>query len=100
MDAFTIQKIDTSLYVKGFSGSLVYLALYAVIGTFIVFVILYILAGVFPALLICCPCFFTLLYRLNRIQKRYGHQGWSKKDMPANYHTSSLSKEESVKSKP
>lgn len=79
MGSYPIQKIDTSLYVKGFSGSLVYLALYAVIGTFIVFVILYILAGVFPALLICCPCFFGLLYRLNRIQKRYGHQGWSKK---------------------
>lgn len=79
MESYQVQKIDTSLYVKGFSGSLVYLALYAVIGSFILFVILYILVGVFTALLICCPCFFTMLYRLNRIQKRYGHQGWSKK---------------------
>jgi len=79
MKDFVIQKIDTSLYVKGFSGGLVYLALYNVIGSFFVFVLLYILLGVFTALLICCPCFFGLLYRLNRIQKKYGHQGWSKK---------------------
>jgi len=79
MEDFFIQKIDTSLYVKGFSGKMVYLVLYSIIGTFILFVLLYILAGVFYALLICFPCFFTLLYRLNSIQKKYGHKGWSKK---------------------
>lgn len=79
MKDFVIQKIDTSLYVKGFSGQLVYLALYSVIGSFLFFVLLYILAGVFSALLVCTPCFFGLLYQLNRIQKKYGHQGWLRK---------------------
>ncbi|PKQ62162.1 hypothetical protein BZG01_17745 [Labilibaculum manganireducens] len=79
MESYHIQKTDTSLYVKGFSGNLVYLALYSIIGTFILFVLLYILAGVFTALVVCTPCFFTLLYRLSRIQKKYGHNGWSKK---------------------
>lgn len=79
MKDYLIQKIDTSLYVKGFSGKLVYLALYSMIGTFILFVLLYILAGVFYALVICSPCFFALLYRLKAIQKKYGHKGWDKK---------------------
>lgn len=79
MKDYLIQKIDTSLYVKGFSGKLVYLALYSIIGTFILFVLLYILTGVFYALVICLPCFFTLLYRFNDIQKKYGHKGWDKK---------------------
>ncbi|WP_372755247.1 DUF4133 domain-containing protein [Labilibaculum sp.] len=79
MNAYRIQKIDTSLYVKGFSGELVYLALYSIVGTFILFVLLYILTGVFPAVAICFPSFFAVLYRLNRIQKKYGHKGWNKK---------------------
>ncbi|MBI9058345.1 MAG: DUF4133 domain-containing protein [Labilibaculum sp.] len=79
MDGYQIQKVDTSLYVKGFSGELVYLALYSIIGTFILFVLLYILSGVFPAVAICVPSFFAILYRLSRIQKKYGHKGWSKK---------------------
>lgn len=79
MENYHIQKTDTSLYVNGFSGRLVYLALYSITGTFFLFVLLYILAGVFPAVVLCCPTFFALLYRIRRIQKKYGHRGWSKK---------------------
>ncbi len=32
MKTYTIQKVDTNLYIKGFSGQLVFFALYAVIG--------------------------------------------------------------------
>ncbi len=79
MKTYKIQKIDTSLYVKGFSGELVYLALYSIIGTFVLFVLLYIFSGAFSAVAICFPSFFAMLYGLNRIQKKYGHKGWSKK---------------------
>ncbi|AHW61478.1 protein of unknown function [Draconibacterium orientale] len=41
MKKYTIQKIDTNLYIKGFSGQLVYLALYGILLTLIVFVVLY-----------------------------------------------------------
>jgi len=76
---YTIQKIDTDLYVKGFSGKLVYLAMYVIIGVFLGFVILYILAGALIAVLLCCPCLLGCLYRLQRIQKLYGANGWEKK---------------------
>jgi hypothetical protein len=56
MKAYTIQKIDTNLYIKGFSGQLVYSALCGIV-----------------------PLFFAYLYRLNKIQKKYGHAGWGKK---------------------
>ena len=79
MEAYPIQKIDTNLYIKGFSGQLVYLALYGIIAALISFVLLYILAGAFPAVVICTPSFFVYLYRINRIQKKYGHTGWGKK---------------------
>jgi len=79
MEAYPIQKVDTSLYVKGFAGRLVYLALYCILGAFLLFVILYILIGVFPALLICSPAFFGMLYRLGKIQKKYGPKGWEKR---------------------
>ncbi|MCG6190848.1 DUF4133 domain-containing protein [Maribellus maritimus] len=79
MKNYTIQKIDTNLYIKGFSGRLVYSALYGIIGALLLFVLLYILAGTFIAVLVCVPLFFAWLYRLNRIQKKYGHAGWGKK---------------------
>jgi hypothetical protein len=79
MKSYQIQKIDTNLYIKGFSGTLVFSALYGVIAALIGFVLLYITAGTFPAVALCVPAFFAWLYRLNRIQKKYGHAGWGKK---------------------
>ena len=79
MESYPIQKVDTSLYVKGFSGKLVYLALYCILASFLLFVLLYILVGVFPSLLICCPVFFGTLFRISKIQKKYGPKGWDKK---------------------
>jgi len=79
MKSYQIQKIDINLYIKGFSGPLVFSALYGVIASLIGFVLLYITAGTFPAVAVCVPAFFAWLYRLNRIQKKYGHTGWGKK---------------------
>jgi hypothetical protein len=79
MKPYPIQKLDTNLYVKGFSGQLVYSALYGIIAVLLLFVLLYILTGTFVAVIICVPSFFTWLYRLNKIQKKYGHAGWDKK---------------------
>lgn len=79
MESFSMQKIDTNLYIKGLSGQLVFKALYGILAAFLLFVCLYILAGVFPAVAICIPLFFAYLYRLNRIQKKLGPQGWDKK---------------------
>ena len=79
MNTYIVQKIDTNLYIKGFSGQMVFRALYGIIGTLILFVFLYILAGVFTSVLICIPAFFAWLFRLHRIQQKYGPDGWSKK---------------------
>ena len=79
MQAYPIKKVDTRLYIKGLSGPLVFRALYGIIATFFLFSALYILAGVFPAVLIGVPAFFGYLYRLNTIQKKYGPEGWGKK---------------------
>lgn len=79
MTTYTIQKVDTNLYIKGFSGQLVFLALYGIVVALLVFVFIYIAIGTFPAVAICIPAFFTWMYGLNRIQKKYGHTGWSKK---------------------
>ena len=79
MKTSVIQKIDTNLYIKGFSGRLVYSALYGVIAALLLFVLLYILVGTFVAIIVCVPGFFAWLYRLNKIQKKYGHAGWGKK---------------------
>ena len=79
MLSYPIKKVDTRLYIKGLSGPLVFQALYGIIATFFLFSGLYILAGVFPAVLIGVPCFFGYLYRLNTIQKKYGPEGWGKK---------------------
>ena len=79
MKSFTIQKVDTNLYIKGFSGQLVFFALYAVIGILLLFVTLYIAIGTFTAVAVCVPGFFLVMYRLNRIQKKYGPAGWHRK---------------------
>lgn len=79
MNTYTIQKIDTNLYIKGFSGALVYAALYGIIAALILFVVLYIATGTFIAVTVCVPVVFAWLYRLTRIQRKYGHRGWHKK---------------------
>lgn len=79
MKSYTIQKVDTNLYIKGFAGQFVYAALYGILISLVVFVVLYILAGTFIAVLTVVPAFFFFLYRLNRIQKNYGASGWRKK---------------------
>lgn len=76
---YPIKKIDTRLYIKGLSGPLVFRALYGIIGAFFGFSGLYILLGVFPAILLVIPAFFAYLYRLNKIQKQYGPEGWGKR---------------------
>jgi hypothetical protein len=79
METYPVKKVDTRLYIKGLCGPLVFRALYGIIASFLLFSALYILAGVFPAVLIGVPTFFGYLYRLNTIQKKYGPEGWGKK---------------------
>ena len=79
METYRLQKVDTKLYIKGLSGPLVFRALYGILAAFLLFVVLYISIGAFVATLTCVPCFFTWLYRLGRIQKKYGPAGWEKK---------------------
>ena len=77
--SYPIKKVDTRLYIKGLSGPLVFRALYGIIAAFFGFSGIYILMGGFPAVLLIIPAFFFYLYRLNRIQKTYGSEGWGKK---------------------
>jgi hypothetical protein len=79
MKNYPIQKVDTNLYIKGFSGPLVFWALYGVIAALVLFVPLYIFSGTFISVAICIPSFFVYIYLLNRIQKNLGHVGWGKK---------------------
>ena len=79
MKTYSLQKVDTSLYIKGLSGPLVFKALYGIIAAFLLFVVLYISAGTFIAVLVCIPSVFVFLYRVNRIQKKMGPAGWYKK---------------------
>jgi len=76
---YPVKKVDTRLYIKGLSGPLVFRALYGIIAVFFGFSGAYIILGVFPAVLLTVPAFFIYLYRLNRIQKKYGPDGWGKK---------------------
>jgi len=76
---YPVKKVDTRLYIKGLSGPLVFRALYGIIAAFFGFSGVYIILGVFPAVLLIVPAFFIYLYRLNRIQKKYGPEGWGKK---------------------
>lgn len=77
--SYPVKKVDTRLYIKGLSGPLVFRALYGIIAAFFGFSGMYILLGTFPAVLLIIPAFFAYLYRLNRIQKSYGPEGWGKK---------------------
>jgi hypothetical protein len=79
MQTYPIKKVDVRLYIKGLSGPLVFQALYGIIASFLLFSAIYILVGVFPAVLIGVPSFFGYLYWLNTIQKKYGPEGWGKK---------------------
>jgi len=79
METHKILKVDTRLYIKGLSGSLVFMALYGIIAAFLFFTFLYIFLGVFPSVVLCVPSCFFWLYRLNTIQKKLGPEGWSKK---------------------
>ena len=79
MESYPVKKVDTRLYIKGLSGPLVFRALYGIIAAFFGFSGLYIVVGVFPAVLLVVPAFFAYLYRLNIIQKKYGPEGWGKK---------------------
>lgn len=79
MESYPIKKVDIRLYIKGLSGPLVYRALYGIIAAFLLFSGLYVLAGVFPAVLTGVPAILGYLYRLNAIQKKYGPEGWGKK---------------------
>jgi hypothetical protein len=79
MESYTIQKVDTNLYIKGFSGTLVFSAAYGIAGALLLFVLLYILAGAIPAVVASTVTFFSWLYRLARIQKKYGPAGWAKR---------------------
>lgn len=79
MKSYTIRKVDTNLYIKGFSGPLVFMALYSLLGMLFLFMALYIMAGTFVAVAVCIPGFFFRMYQLNRIQKKYGPSGWHRK---------------------
>ena len=79
MRSYTIQKVDTNLYIKGLSGPLVFRAAYGIIADLLLFVLLYILAGALLAVLVCVPVFFSWLYYLHHIQKKYTPAGWQKK---------------------
>ncbi|WP_299578016.1 DUF4133 domain-containing protein [uncultured Sunxiuqinia sp.] len=79
MKSYPVKKVDTRLYIKGLSGSLVFRALYGILAAFFGFSGIYILWGVFPAVLLVVPMFFTYLYRLHKIQAKYGPEGWDKK---------------------
>ena len=79
MKSYRLQKVDTKLYIKGLCGPLVFQALYGILAAFLLFVVLYIVAGTFIAVIICIPSFFAWLYRVNEIQKKLGPAGWNKK---------------------
>lgn len=79
MECYPVKKVDTRLYIKGLSGPLVFRALYGILAAFFGFSALYILLGVFPAIILIVPAFFAFLYRLNTIQRKYGPEGWDKK---------------------
>ncbi len=79
MESYRLQKVDTKLYIKGLSGSLVFKALYGILAALLLFVGIYILIGTFTAVLVCVPSFFAWLYRVSQIQKKYGPAGWNKK---------------------
>ena len=76
---YRISKVDTRIYVKGFSGILVYKALYAILIAFGIFTVFYLLTGPFTALFITVPILMIVLYRLNKVQQILGPEGYQKK---------------------
>jgi len=78
---YRISKVDTRIYVKGFSGILVYKALYAILIALGVFTVFYLLTSPFIALFITVPILMIILYRLNKIQQTLGPKGYQKKQM-------------------
>ena len=81
MKRYTVIKVDTNLYIKGFSGQLVFRALYGIIAAFLLFTALYILAGGILSVLVCLPLLLGYLIRLKRIQNTLGPTGWQKKQV-------------------
>ncbi|WP_430811062.1 MULTISPECIES: hypothetical protein [unclassified Carboxylicivirga] len=75
---YRISKVDTRIYVKGFSGVLVYKAMYAILMALGVFVGLYLLTSPFVALLVVMPVLMMVLYRLSKIQQTLGPEGFQK----------------------
>ena len=94
MQGYPVKKVDTRLYIKGLSGPLVFRALYGIIATFLLFSALYILAGVFPAVLIGVPAFFGYLYRLNTNMVR---KDGARNRPQGNYLNSLAANDESIK---
>ncbi|WP_430815902.1 hypothetical protein [Carboxylicivirga sp. RSCT41] len=76
---YSISKVDTRIYVKGFSGVLVYKAMYAILTSLGIFVGLYLLTSPLIALLVVVPVLMVILYRLNKIQQSLGPEGYLKK---------------------
>ena len=81
MKGYTVIKVDTNLYIKGFSGQLVFRALYGIVTAFLLFTGLYILAGGILSVMICLPLLLGYLIRLKRIQNTIGSTGWQKKQV-------------------
>ncbi|SHE35528.1 protein of unknown function [Mariniphaga anaerophila] len=79
MKPYILRKIDTNLYIKGFTGAMVYQALYGILAALLLFVLLYVLSGAVIAVVVCVPAFFWWLFRLTRLQQKYGPDGWAKK---------------------
>ncbi|MBS2210707.1 DUF4133 domain-containing protein [Carboxylicivirga mesophila] len=77
---YRISKVDTRIYVKGFSGVLVYKAMYAILIALGVFVGLYLLTSPFIALLVV-PLLLVALYRLNKLQQTLGPDGYQKRQI-------------------
>lgn len=80
-DNYHISKVDTKIYIKGFSGILVYKAMYAILIALVGFTLLYLLTGPWLAVLITVPLLFAVLYRLNTIQQTLGPEGYQKKQL-------------------
>jgi len=78
---YRISKVETQIYVKGFSGILVYKALYAILIAFGVFTTFYLLTSPFTALFITVPTLMIILYRLNKVQQTLGPKGYQKKQI-------------------
>ncbi|MCU4176976.1 hypothetical protein [Carboxylicivirga sp. N1Y90] len=75
---YRISKVDTKLYVKGFSGVLVYKALYAVLISFGGFTVIYLLTSPLLAVFLTVPLLLFVLYRLSKIQRTMGPEAYQK----------------------